>query len=190
MVGRVGKDSFGQELLQSLQSAKIHTEDILVDGSVSSGVALIAVDQNGENTIIMIPGANGQVNESDIKRLSSHLTGADSLLLQLEIPIAAVKAAAQAAQKVGVRVILDPAPAQSDLPIDLYPLVDILTPNEIEAEQLVGFPVESPAFGCRGGHRFAAARSQNRCDQIGGKRRILRHAGRSLLFSGVSSRGD
>ncbi|MCY7321788.1 MAG: ribokinase [Phormidesmis sp. CAN_BIN36] len=146
MIGRVGKDSFGQELLQSLQSAKVQTEDILVDESVNSGVALIAVDDDGENTIIVIPGANGRVNKSDVERLSSHLTEADSLLLQLEVPIAAVKAAAQSAQKLGVRVILDPAPALSDLPIELYPLIDILTPNETEAEQLVGFPIESPAL--------------------------------------------
>ncbi|PSB22047.1 ribokinase [Phormidesmis priestleyi ULC007] len=146
MIGRVGNDRFGQELLQSLQSAKIQIEDILVDDSVSSGVALIAVDDEGENTIVVIPSANGRVNESDVERLSSHLTGADSLLLQLEIPIAAVKAAAQAAKKSGVRVILDPAPARSDLPIELYPLIDILTPNEGEAEQLVGFPIESPAL--------------------------------------------
>ena len=146
MIGRVGKDSFGQELLQSLQSAKVQIEDILVDESVNSGVALIAVDDYGENTIIVIPGANGRVNKTDVERLSSHLTGADSLLLQLEVPIAAVKAAAQSAQKLGVRVILDPAPASSDLPIDLYPLIDILTPNQTEAEQLVGFPIESPAL--------------------------------------------
>ena len=146
MIGRVGKDSFGQELLQSLQSAKVQIEDILVDESVNSGVALIAVDDYGENTIIVIPGANGRVNETDVERLSSHLTGADSLLLQLEVPISAVKAAAQSAQKLGVRVILDPAPASSDLPIDLYPLIDILTPNQTEAEQLVGFPIESPAL--------------------------------------------
>lgn len=146
MIGRVGSDSFGQELLQSLRSAKIQIEDVLVDDAASSGVALVAVDDDGENTIIVIAGANGRVNDSDIERLSPRLTGANSLLLQLEIPIAAVKAAAQAAQKAGVRVILDPAPARSDLPIDLYPLIDILTPNAIEAEQLVGFPIESPAL--------------------------------------------
>ena len=146
MIGRVGSDSFGQELLQSLRSAKIQIEDVLVDDAASSGVALVAVDDDSENTIIVIAGANGRVNNSDIERLSPRLTGANSLLLQLEIPIAAVKAAAQAAQKAGVRVILDPAPARSDLPIDLYPLIDILTPNAIEAEQLVGFPIESPAL--------------------------------------------
>ena len=145
MIGRVGNDRFGQELLQSLQSATIQTKDVLVDDSVS-GVALIAVDDDGENTIIVIPGANGQVNESDVERLSDHLIGASSLLLQLEIPITAVTAAAKAAHKAGVRVILDPAPAQSDLPIALYPLIDILTPNQVEAEQLVGFPIESPAL--------------------------------------------
>ncbi len=146
MIGRVGNDRFGQELLQSLQSAKVETKDILIDDSISSGVALIAVEDQGENTIIVIPGANGQMNESDIERLSSYLAGADSLLLQLEIPISAVKSAAQAAQKLGVRVILDPAPAQSELPIELYPLIDILTPNEVEAAHLVGFPIESPAL--------------------------------------------
>ncbi len=146
LIGRVGSDRFGQELLQSLQSSNVQTENILVDDSVSSGVALIAVDNQGENTIIVIPGANGQVNESDVERLSVHLTRANSLLLQLEIPIAAVKAAAQAAKKLGVRVILDPAPASSQLPTDLYPLIDILTPNEVETAQLVGFPIESPAL--------------------------------------------
>ena len=146
MIGRVGNDRFGQDLLQSLQCEGIQTENVLVDESVNSGVALITVDDQGENTIIVIPGANARVNRSDIETLSLYLTGADSLLLQLESPIAAVKAAAQAAKKLGVRVILDPAPARSDLPIDLYPLIDILTPNEVETAQLVGFPIESPAL--------------------------------------------
>ncbi|KAM3116355.1 ribokinase [Phormidesmis sp. 146-33] len=145
MVGRVGGDQFGENLLNELKAAKIQTEDVSTDTSVSSGVALIAVDDRSENQIIVIAGANGNVNEEDVTRLIPHLSHATALLLQLEIPIAAVKLAAQAAKKAGVTVILDPAPA-SEIPLDLYPLIDIITPNAVEAEQLVGFPIDSPSL--------------------------------------------
>lgn len=144
MVGRVGGDDFGQDLLTSLQTDGVQTDGVLVDESAHSGVAAIAVDARGENHIIVIPGANGQINEEDVERLTHHLPGAAALLLQFEIPLLAVQAAAQAAQKAGVRVILDPAPARTDIPTDLYPLVDIITPNAVEAGQLVGFQVDSP----------------------------------------------
>ncbi len=141
MVGRVGGDRFGQELLSGLQTAGVDTEDVLVDRAQSSGVAMIAVDDRSENHIIVIPGANGQMEPTDVDRLSRRLPGAAALLLQLEIPLPTILLAAQAAHAVGVRVILDPAPARSDLPAALYSLVSIITPNAIEASQLVGFPV-------------------------------------------------
>ncbi len=142
MVGRVGGDSFGEELVNSLQESGVRTENLFVDETVSSGVAIIAVDVKGENQIIVIPGANGHVNEQDIKRLLHLLPEATALLLQFEIPIPTVVLAAQAAQEAGVTVILDPAPVNKDVPKELYPLVDIITPNEVEAGQLVGFPVD------------------------------------------------
>jgi ribokinase len=114
----------------------------LVDQAASSGVAVITVDDAGENNIIIVAGTNGRVNHQDIDRLTDLLPGAAALLLQLEIPLPAVIAAAQAARRAGVSVILDPAPAKGDIPPELYPLVDIITPNEIEASQLVGFPVD------------------------------------------------
>ncbi|MBD6619972.1 ribokinase [Komarekiella sp. 'clone 1'] len=142
MVGRVGPQNFGVELVNNLQASGVQTDNIFVDKNVTSGVAIITVDYAGENQIIVIPGANGRVNQEDVKRLSHLLPEATLLLLQLEIPIAAVVAAAQAARNANIKVILDPAPAQSDLPAELYPLVDIITPNEVEAGQLVGFPVD------------------------------------------------
>ncbi|GAB1540641.1 ribokinase [Scytonema sp. NUACC21] len=142
MVGRVGTDSFGTELVNSLQESGVQTENVFFDDTVSSGVAVIAVDVKGENQIIVIPGVNGRVNEEDVQRLSSLLPEAKALLLQFEIPIPAVILAAQAAQQAGVTVILDPAPARKDIPGELYSLVDIITPNEVEAGQLVGFPVD------------------------------------------------
>ena len=107
-----------------------------------SGIAVIMVDDAGENQIILIPGANEQLGEVDVERLKNLLPAAAVLLLQLEIPLAAVLSAALAAQQAGVPVILDPAPVQ-ELPPELYQNVDILTPNQVEAAQLVGFPVDS-----------------------------------------------
>lgn len=142
MVGRVGSQSFGAELIANLQGAGVQTENIFIDESVSSGVAIITVDDAGENQIIVVPGANGKVDRNDVDRLSRLLPTAKALLLQLEIPISSVLAAAKAAQKMGVTVILDPAPAQVDVPEELFSLVNIITPNEVEASQLVGFTVD------------------------------------------------
>lgn len=141
IVGRVGGDEFGRQLLADLQTAGVQTDGVLVDETTSSGVAVITVDDRGENNIIIIAGANGQLNETDVERLSDRLSGAAALLMQLEIPMPVVQLAAQAAHSAGVPVILDPAPAQ-DIPNELYPLVDIITPNQLEASQLVGFPVD------------------------------------------------
>ncbi|HEY9653458.1 MAG TPA: ribokinase [Coleofasciculaceae cyanobacterium] len=141
MVGRIGDDEFGHQLLAGLQSAGVHTEGIWVDTGISSGIAVITVDDAGENTIIIVSGANGQVNEADVERLRSRLTGASALLMQLEIPLPVVQSAALAARQASVPVILDPAPAR-DIPSELYPLVDIITPNQLEASHLVGFPVD------------------------------------------------
>jgi ribokinase len=142
MVGRVGADSFGTELVNSLQTSGVQTEDVFMDETVSSGVAMITVDVRGENQILVIPGANGRVNQEDVERLSGLLPEATALLLQFEIPMPVVVAAAKVAREAGVTVILDPAPVQSDVPDELYPLVDIITPNEVEAAQLLGFPVD------------------------------------------------
>jgi ribokinase len=142
IVGRLGDDEFGRQLRRSLQESGVNTDRILVDQAASSGVAVITVDDAGENNIIIVAGTNGRVNHQDIDRLTDLLPGAAALLLQLEIPLPAVIAAAQAARRAGVSVILDPAPAKGDIPPELYPLVDIITPNEIEASQLVGFPVD------------------------------------------------
>ncbi|MFN6515561.1 MAG: ribokinase [Nostoc sp. CreGUA01] len=142
MVGRVGADNFGVELLKNLEASGVQTNNVFVDENVSSGVAIITVSHTGENQIVVIPGANGRVNQEDVQRVSNLLPEATALLLQLEIPIPTVVAAAKAASSANIKVILDPAPAQSNLPAELYPLVDIITPNEVEAGQLVGFAVD------------------------------------------------
>lgn len=144
MVGRVGGDAFGQELRQNLARAGADVSSVFTDPAVSSGVAVIGVDDNAQNNIIIVPGANGRVGQDDLTRLDAALAGAKVLLLQLEVPLEAVVAAARLAHQRGITVVLDPAPAQL-LPTELYTLVDILTPNEVEAGQLVGAAVKSQA---------------------------------------------
>ncbi len=142
MVGRVGGDGFGATLKAGLGAAGVNHEQVATDSAVSSGVAVIAVEDSAENFIIVIPGANGKVGESDLGKLATVLDAAQILLLQLEIPLEMVVAAAQIAHEKGVKVILDPAPAQI-LPPEIYPCLDLITPNETEAEILVGFPINS-----------------------------------------------
>ncbi len=141
MIGRVGQDAFGETLLAELATSGVNCDRVLIDSTVHSGVAMITVDDASENTIVIIPGANGQVGEADVERVRQSLTDVKVLLLQLEIPLPAVIEAARVAKQGGVTVILDPAPARSDLPDELYALIDILTPNQVEAAQLVGFEV-------------------------------------------------
>ncbi len=142
MVGRVGQDDFGQALQQNLFNNGIDVTAVFVDNTISSGVAIIAVDDTAQNSIIVIPGANNRVDQTDVQRLDAALADVKLLLLQLEVPLAVTVASAQLGQSKGLTVILDPAPVQ-DIPDELYGLVDIITPNEIEAGYLVGFPVKT-----------------------------------------------
>ena len=140
MLGRVGNDIFAQTLLTSLKNNNVIIDGVTTDQEYPSGVALIVVDDASDNSIIVVPGANSRNGPSELEYLEGLLDHASILLLQLEIPIEIVVKAARLAQEKGVRVILDPAPAQ-ELPSSLFQCCDILTPNEIEAGILVGYPV-------------------------------------------------
>jgi ribokinase len=140
MVGRLGRDAFGQRLLQALESERIDIRDVAHDDSLGTGVAVPIVDAQGDNSIIVVPGANMQLSTVDVERAADVIALADALLLQLEVPLAAVARAAELARAAGVRVLLNPAPARP-LPDELLRLVDILIPNESETQILTGIHV-------------------------------------------------
>ncbi len=131
MIGRVGGDDFGDTMSRNLQHEGINTERLVSDNDESSGVALITVDDSGENTIIVVPGANGRLSIADIEAARTLIAEADILLMQLEIPLAVVEHAARAAREGRVTVILNAAPARS-LTSQLLSLVDYLVVNESE----------------------------------------------------------
>lgn len=138
MFGRVGKDNFGDFLLENLKTNNVDTQLIQRDDA-STGTAIIVVDSNGQNSIVLSPGANGKVSTADVEHAS--FLHHDLLLLQLEIPTATVLRAAQRAKESKTRVILNPAPAK-DIPDELVALADFIIPNETELSLLTGMEVK------------------------------------------------
>jgi ribokinase len=137
MLGRVGEDDFGRQMIANLVSVGCG-----VDGVRSiagpSGVALILIAESGQNCIVVVSGANDKFTAADIATDGPLLRGARYALLQLEVPLATTIAGAKAARAAGLQVILDPAPAPEHLPAQLLQFVDVITPNETEASLLVG----------------------------------------------------
>jgi ribokinase len=138
MLGRVGKDNFGDFLLDNLKANHVDSRLVQRD-EASTGAAIIVVDSNGQNSIVLSPGANGKVSASDVEHAS--FSTFDLLLLQLEIPTPTVLSAAKRARDNGVRVILNPAPAK-ELPAELIALTDFIIPNETELSLLTGMEVK------------------------------------------------
>ncbi len=142
-LARIGDDMFGQKAKEGFIKDKINVEYVLTDESEPSGVALILVAPDGENVIAVASGANSCLSPSDVQDQSDVISSADILVMQLETPLETVHQAASIASDNGVKVILNPAPAQK-LSDDLLGKISILTPNESEAQLLTGIKVDSP----------------------------------------------
>lgn len=143
MVGRVGDDIFGQDMRRNLASEGIDTEFVLESQGVSSGVAVITIEETGQNNIVVIAGANGLVTAADVEAARAAITGAQVLLCQMEVPMAANLAALRIARAADVMTIFNSAPVSSDVPAEVYRLTDIFCPNESEAELLTGIAVHT-----------------------------------------------
>jgi len=140
LVAEVGQDSFGAKLTASLQAAGVDTARV-GRASRPTGCASIYVMPDGENAIVISPGANAAMDAAWVRERLDLLDPGDYVLLQLEIPMAAVEAALQAAKAAGAVTVLDPAPAMK-LPPGLLAKVDLLTPNQTEAATLLGIPAD------------------------------------------------
>jgi ribokinase len=139
MIGRVGYDLFADHLKASLAAAGVDVTAVHATKAQATGVALISVDRAGQNSIVVAPGANGELAAADVEAMRPVFRGARLALFQLETPLDTVAGALALARQEGLTTILDPAPAQP-LPAELLAQVDILTPNESEALGLLGRP--------------------------------------------------
>lgn len=139
-VSKTGNDIFGKQAVQGFQREGINIDYIFTDLENPSGVALILVDAKGENSIAVASGANGNLQIAEVEKAIGQIMPNDTVLLQLEIPIPTVEFAIKKCFERGAKVILNPAPAQV-LDESVFKYLDIITPNETEAELLTGIKV-------------------------------------------------
>ena len=137
MIGRVGNDTFADQLISNLNDEKINTDGITKDKNTHTGIATIILDENGENSIIQTPGANYLCGDDELNYLKSKISEFDLVVLQSEIPINISLSAAKIAKNANKLVIWDPAPA-NELPDEAYKYIDYLIPNQTEAQTLSG----------------------------------------------------
>lgn len=141
MIGKVGEDGFGQTLINSLKNDKVDTTYIKTTKG-ATGVALITVDKNAQNSIVVSPGANFEVKEEDIDNNIEAIKNSDIVVLQLETPLNTIKYALNKAKELNKYTILNPAPAVK-LDDEIIKNVDLLTPNETELEIISGVNIET-----------------------------------------------
>jgi ribokinase len=140
MVNKVGRDVFGEGTLKNYQEQGIDTAHVMFDDSRFSGVAPIFVDENAQNFVVIVPGANSGLSPADVQSARQVILDSDILICQLEIPMETTLEAFRVAKSGNVRTILNPAPAAS-IPDELLQLADIFAPNETETELLTDMPV-------------------------------------------------
>jgi len=169
-VARVGQDMFGDRAIEGYKEEGINVDYIFRDPENATGVALILVDEQGENLISVASGANHALTTEEVEQAAERIQAADVLMLQLEIPLDVVCRAAELAANAGVPVILDPAPApDSPLPTSLLRHVTYITPNETEAQKLTGLAVEDESSARQAAQRLIEQGARNVVVTLGAK---------------------
>jgi len=153
MVGRLGNDLFGNQFLEKFSEEGIKTDFVIQDTENGTGVGMPLIDASGDNSIVIIPQANMALTVENIDKAESVIADSDVLVLQCEVPMEANKRAAEIANKNDTLVILNPAPARK-IPDTLLSLVDIITPNESEAEILTDMPTETNSQAMEAAHHL------------------------------------
>jgi len=148
LIAKLGDDVFAEQLLNNLKKEAVNTKYVTQIKKAASGVALITVDDAGNNVIVVAPGANQKLSPADVKKAKSDIASAGALVAQLEVPLETVEFAGQLSKHAGVPFVLDPAPAQKLGP-ELLKMVDVLKPNETEAGILTGIEVTDEASAQR-----------------------------------------
>jgi ribokinase len=187
-IARVGNDMFGEQAIAGFKREGIHTGHVITDKSAPSGVAMIFVAKDGENSIAVAGGANAKLSSADVKNAADSIRSAAMLVAQLETPLEAIETAAGIAAKAGVRFILNPAPA-CPLPDSLLKLVSFLTPNETEAELLTGIKVADKAGASKASAALRARGADTVIITLGSRGAFLADASGEQLIPGFKVKG-
>lgn len=182
-IGCIGDDDIGREMKNAFARDGINTTPIVqVDGQ-TTGIAMIQVAQSGENSIVISAGANACLDEKSVTTFATEIIHADYLLMQLETPLGAVIQAAKLAKDNKTKVVLNPAPAQY-LPDDLFHCIDIITPNETEAEILTGVNVKDENSAKAAADIFHAKGIETVLITLGAKGVYASHRGKGKVIAG------
>ena len=174
MVGRLGEDIFGDQSIERLKHENINCDFIGRDSIAASGVALISVDDKGENHIVVAPGANNQLDKTKVKTALDSMPDNAIILLQLEIPLETVAHIIETIRGSSRRVILDPAPAPSTaLPDNFLNGLYLITPNETEATKLSGIEVQDDRSAEAAARKLLATGVNNVAVTMGAKGVVL-----------------
>ncbi len=147
MLGAVGDDSYADMERESLSSVNVDVSKLLVKSNTATGIAWIPVNAQGNNSIIVLPGANNKLSVDDIHANEELIKTSDIIIMQMEIPIDTILAVAKCAKKYGKMVILDPAPVPKIFPEELFQYIDVIKPNETEFSQILGETVSDFMVG-------------------------------------------
>lgn len=179
-VCKVGKDTFGTACIERYEKEGIDISNVMRSDS-ASGVALITVDSNGENSIAVASGANADFSIADVRRIENIIASARILLLQLETPLDTVLTAAEIGHKNGVFVVLNPAPA-IDLPAELFKYISLIIPNETEVSMLTGITVNDFDSAAAAADVLISKGVEKVIVTMGARGSLLRFKGRSFIM--------
>lgn len=160
MIGRVGNDVFAETLVGSLKSFGVGCDFVQRSENSGSGMAIVAVENSGQNSIMVVPGANALVSVEDVRRAREIICNSHVVLLQLEIPMETVVEVIRIAKSADTVIILDPAPVPAVYPEEIFN-VDLLCPNQTEAAQLTGRVVNSPDDAAKAGQMLRKRGARN-----------------------------
>ena len=174
-IARVGNDAFGEESIKGFLKDNIHTNYVFKDDNYPTGVASIVIDENGQNTIVVAPGANNQLSVADIDKSLDAIEKASIVLIQLEISMDTVRYVLKKLSDLGKRIILNPAPAQK-IGDSLYSKIYLITPNETEAFLLSGIKVNSTKSASKAADVFIEKGVKNVIITMGEKGAFFKNA--------------
>ena len=180
MIGRVGSDVFGPTLLDGLAGHGVDITGVAIDPDHASGIAIILLDARRQNRIVTVYGANMMCDDDQLRATEAALDGAEVLMLQLETPSDVSLRAAKAARERGVTVVWDPAPASVGLPAEAYRHLDVITPNQGEAEALTGTAVTDLG---------SAARAASALRNMGAPTAVVKLGEDGVFYSSDSGEG-
>ncbi|MCP4891960.1 MAG: ribokinase [Planctomycetaceae bacterium] len=172
MIGCIGDDSFADHLLENLKREKIDVSHVARRSNCASGLAVVSVDETGENSITVVPGANGTLGVQDAVAAADVIRSSHTLLLQMEVPVETIIAAINIARDSNTRVILDPAPAPKAFPSELLK-ADLICPNQSEAGVILGREIGSVETARNAATELTQHGAENAIVTLGGQGAVL-----------------